>query len=132
MAKTKRIPWSDEENDRLKELVEEGLDFDEITKILNKEFRDERPVNEDTNKKMKRSRDSVYWRHQELQKKEKGTTTKRRSRKGTKKQDDDIEDLNLDEDGHAIIVKNAVGRTVCMFTTEKGIDEIMSSLKDLF
>lgn len=127
----KRIPWDNEEEiERLKELVAEGKNWDQIATVLNKEFKDTRPKTPE-GKRKKRTSESIFWYHQRLNRKEKeerGEPIQRRARRSSKGNDA----FDAPEEGYRIVVINSVGTTVMMITTNKDIDEINKSMKNLF
>ena len=124
-----RIPWEQDEIDRLQELVAEGLDWMDVTKALNKEFRKTRPFKADGETRRKRSKDSVYWYHKRL-KDDDGEKKPRRKRTPRPKKNE--ETFSKEVQRFTITVKDQNDKVFSMITTEKRIDEINSSLKELF
>jgi len=138
MEKTK-IPWSNEEESRMVELREQGCDWDHIAETLNSEFKDLRPINDETGKRYRRTGESIMWHDQNVKKKMKKTngvsTNGEQKPKPVRRSVRKTAPLSppLPTSPFTIEIKdeNDEGKTVLLMRIDSNIKTITNTLKEL-
>jgi len=129
-----RIPWSENEESRLLELVAQGLDYEHIAETLNNDFKDERPTDPESGKVIKRTGKSCLWGFQNIRKREKKSGFVPTSKRQPKGPPGIPRTQSASFDGDSkfrILVTNKSGETVFLGYTKLEIDDVMEFAKKL-